>query len=526
MRPGNLDRTWRGSSVRKVLLITFDQWRADALSLAGHRHALTPNIDAFAAEAVAFENHFTASAPCGPSRATLLTGLYPFNHRSVRNGTPLDARHTNLALQVRDRGLTPYLFGYTDTSLDPRTRPPGDPALRVYESVLDGFEIGCRMSGAAVPMNEWAAHLARRGHAIPANHPDLLYGLGALAAGEPVSRRPAFYRAEDSDTAFLAGRICDFLLVAGGYDWLVHASFLRPHPPLIAPAPYNTAVDPADIALPVREPDRAAAVASHPFLAYWLEVVQASPSFFQKNFNPDRLTPDDIRLMRAVYFGLIQECDANFGRMIDALKETGLYDETLIVLTSDHGEMLGDHWMWGKGGYFDASYRIPLLVRDPLRSAHAGRRVRAFTESVDVAPTIIDWLGGTPPVSWDGRSLLPFLSGDTPPWRDAVFWEYDFREPVTRAAERHLGLTSAHCVLNVLRDEKGKYVHFNGLPPLFFDLAAGPDELEPSRAALADGRAADYCARLLSRRMTHAERVLVDTLLTPDGPVRNDGPRY
>ena len=89
---------------RKILFITADQWRGDALGLFGHSAAVTPNLDRLAADGVTFRNHFTAAAPCGPARTTLLTGLYPFIHRSVRNGTPLDKRHTNLALEARRAG--------------------------------------------------------------------------------------------------------------------------------------------------------------------------------------------------------------------------------------------------------------------------------------------------------------------------------------------------------------------------------------------------------------------------------------
>ena len=94
---------------------------------------------------------------------------------------------------------------------------------------------------------------------------------------------------------------------------------------------------------------------------------------------------------------------------------------------------------------------------------------------------------------------------------------------MTAAAEYYLGLTSEHCTLNVLRDERGKYVHFNGLPPLYFDLAADPWETRPVENPAA---VSDYRGRLLSRRMTHAERVLSDTLLTRDGPVASRRPRY
>ncbi len=104
-----------------VLFITADQWRGDCLSSIGHPVVKTPNLDALAAEGVHFTRHYANTAPCGPSRASLHTGLYLQNHRSHANGTPLDARHTNWALEVKALGYDPVLFGYTDTSVDPRT---------------------------------------------------------------------------------------------------------------------------------------------------------------------------------------------------------------------------------------------------------------------------------------------------------------------------------------------------------------------------------------------------------------------
>ena len=103
-----------------ILFITADQWRGDCLSALNHPHVKTPNLDALAADGVIFKRHYAQAIPCGPSRACLYTGMYLQNHRSVLNGTPLDARHTNVALEARKAGYKPALFGYTDVSLDPR----------------------------------------------------------------------------------------------------------------------------------------------------------------------------------------------------------------------------------------------------------------------------------------------------------------------------------------------------------------------------------------------------------------------
>jgi arylsulfatase A-like enzyme len=150
-----------------------------------------------------------------------------------------------------------------------------------------------------------------------------------------------------------------------------------------------------------------------------------------------------------------------------------------------------------------------------------GRRIDAFTEAVDIMPTVLDFLGLPTPPQLDGRSLAPFLAGETPSdWRCEVHWEYDFRDLRELGPETALGLDSEQCSLAVIRDERYKYVHFAGLPPLFFDLAADPDEL--------DDRASDpaylplvltYAQKLLSWRMRHEERTLSHLHLGPGGMV-------
>jgi arylsulfatase A-like enzyme len=136
-------------------------------------------------------------------------------------------------------------------------------------------------------------------------------------------------------------------------------------------------------------------------------------------------------------------------------------------------------------------------------------------------PTLAQRLGQTPLNHQDGRSLLPFLSGGEPAgWRDAAFWEFDFRDIAGQEAEAHFGLDSRQCNLAVLRDERFKYVHFAGLPPLLFDLGEDPDEMcdrsgDPSLTAVR----LDFAERLLSLRATHLDQTLAGTMLTEAGPV-------
>ncbi|MBU0885570.1 MAG: sulfatase-like hydrolase/transferase, partial [Alphaproteobacteria bacterium] len=105
---------------KNVLLIVVDQWRGDTLPMLGHPVVKTPNIASLAAEGVTFARHYTQAVPCGPARASLLTGLYMMNHRAVQNTIPLDARHTNVAKEARKKGYDPAIVGYTTTTPDPR----------------------------------------------------------------------------------------------------------------------------------------------------------------------------------------------------------------------------------------------------------------------------------------------------------------------------------------------------------------------------------------------------------------------
>ena len=163
------------------MFITVDQWRGDCLSCMGHPVVQTPSIDALAARGVLFANHWANAAPCGPSRACLYTGMYMQNHRSVMNGTPLDARFTNIALEAKRAGYDPVLFGYTDTSVDPRTVPAGDPRALTYEGVLPGFRpiVNDPYEQGAV---EWGKWLAEHGMDVPVD------ALGPVPAGRVVPR--------------------------------------------------------------------------------------------------------------------------------------------------------------------------------------------------------------------------------------------------------------------------------------------------------------------------------------------------
>ncbi len=329
------------------------------------------------------------------------------------------------------------LFGYTDSSVDPRDFAAGDPRLKTYEGVLSGFRLEASLNESC--LSGWLTELAAKGYDI--DQP--LNAIYRHRNNEPVlprfSRGPARYAPEDSDTAYIADKVLDYLRLRRSEDWFIHAVFLRPHPPIIAPEPYNTLIDSSDVPKPKRQATLDAEAASHPFLAEWLKDM-ANPAYFESQVDMHAIPESDREDLRAVYFGLIAEVDAQIGRIIEHLKKTGEYDETLIIFTSDHGEMLGDHWCWGKGGWFDAANHIPLIIRDPSAPMGArGKRHDVFTESVDLVPTMLDFMGLPVPLECNGHSLTGFVAGELPAkWRRQAFWEYDFRMSQRSDSRRRL----------------------------------------------------------------------------------------
>ncbi|MEZ5777126.1 MAG: alkaline phosphatase family protein [Paracoccaceae bacterium] len=491
-----------------LLFVIIDQLRADCLHGALADHVDLPNLRALMGEAVSFRRHFSVANPCGPSRASILTGQYAMNHRSVRNGTPLCHDTPNLASEVRKAGYLPLLFGYTDTTPDPRSLPPGDPALRSYEQVMPGFQEAVEMRlEESLP---WRADLISKGYDVPP-YPDIFRPAGARPDD------PALYRAEDSDTAFLTDATIR-ALTGRPEGWFAHLTYIRPHPPLVAPEPYNRMYDPASLPLPVRIATVDAERARHPFIA--LSHQRDNVASVVEGFAGLEPTDANVQTLRAIYLGLATEVDHHLGRVFGFLRETGQYDDTLIVVTADHGEMLGDHHAWGKSTFYDAAYHTPLIIRDPRNRSRASTVIDRPTESIDVIPTILDWLSLDVPQTMNGRSLMPFLAGRSPAgWREYSFSELDFGDPLTPTpTQKELGLDADQTNLAILRGSTHTLVHFNGgLPPLLFDhcrqgeLANVAGE-ETSREALIGMYRA-----MMDHRMRHAASRFIRTMVTSDG---------
>ena len=468
-----------------VLFITLDQFRADSLSCAGHSLVRTPNLDALAAEGVRFARHYSQAAPCAPGRAALYTGTYQMNNRVVANGTPLDDRFDNVARAARRAGYEPALFGYTDQGVDPRTVERDDPQLWNWEGVLPGFDCLLNLDERYEPWMQWLRSTGYTG-----TDPD-----EALAT---ENERPA----SQSISTFMTDRMIDWI-GAQSQPWFLHASYLRPHPPFSAAGEYSTMYDPLDCPAPLPILEH-----RHPLYdAFLAQPIVAAPA--QRS---------DVAAVQAQYFGMISEVDAQLGRLFAVVRDASQWDDTIVVVTSDHGEQLGDQGLLQKLGFFESSYHVINIISDPHSRTTAGSVVDEFTENVDILPTLCELMEVPVPAQCDGFPLTPFLRGEVPPvaWRTAATYEWDWRYlsipygdhdgPWNRQLERQ------H--LTVRRSADHAYVQFGDGSWRCFDLGADQTwqtEVSDPAVVLAHAQA------MLVWRSAHTDRTLTGMLLRDGG---------
>ena len=500
------------SSAKNVLFIVIDQLRADCIFGDLAQHLDLPNIRALSADAVSFRHHYSVVTPCGPSRASLLTGKYSMNHRSVRNGTPMRHDIPNIATEMRKAGYSPMLFGYTDTPPDPRVHDVNDPALKNHEYPMTGFQEVVEMQfQKSLP---WRSHLINQGYTL-GSHNDV-YRPIAPTDSAPKINDPAIYLAKDSDTAFLTDRFLATMPAYQNENWFAHLTYIRPHPPLVAPAPFNDMYSPDQIPLPRRRADPSDEIANHAFFEPTIANNRVSDNVI--GFPDLEPTDKNIQALRSIYFGLITEVDQHIGRIINSLKGTRQYDDTLIIVTSDHGEMLGDRHIWGKFTVHDAAFHTPLIIRHP---GNAGQIVSQPVETIDIMPTILDWVGQQVPNSVDGRSLLPFLRGEVPTdWCTYSFSELDFARPESPTIwETSLGTGPSNSSLAILREGRFTLVEFAAdLPPILYDHSENGEACNVADDPKYQTELNRLTRLMLKHRMKNMDHTLSLNTITDDGP--------
>ena len=414
--------------------------------------------------------------------------MYQMNHRVVANGTPLPSGLDNVALLARRAGYVPTLFGYTDMGLDPKdAEGPADPRLDFYDGLLPGIEAGCWLPDEPTA---WVEHLKSLGV-------DTTGGAKALLATEDA-------RSEElSLAAFLTDQFLGWH-AAQAPGWFAHLSYLRPHPPYVAAGRWAEAYDPKDVALPI---GAAPEEHRHPLhsAALKFEMAQA-PS-----------KESELRAMRAQYYGAISAVDEQVGRVLEVLAAAGQIADTLIIVTADHGEQLGDHGLKEKLGFFPESYHVPCLWVDPHHEEWAGKRVEQFTENVDVLPSLAAALGEVIPRQCDGRVLQHLFGDPVIEWRSAAHYEWDWRDLFIEAAAVPWPLDESLSRMNlaVSVTEDFGFVRFGDGSRLCFDLRTDPTwrtTTEDPDVLIAAMEAQ------LDWRQVHLRRELTDLLLRPGHP--------
>lgn len=473
------------AKAKNILFIMFDQLRWDYLGCYGHPHLHTPHIDRLAAKGVRFSRAYIQSPICGSSRMSTYTGRYVHSHGASWNNIPLKVGERTMGDHLRDAGMGCWLVGKTHMAADKEgmarlgLAPDSIIGARVAECGFDIFERddglraqgpdGFYDDGGALKYNDY---LKGKGYASDNPWHDFANsGLdddGNVLSGWFLknSGHSANIEEDDSETPYLTRRGMEFIASQDG-PWCCHLSYIKPHWPYIVPEPYASMYGPEHV-LPVVRSD-AEREQAHPVMRAFMDT-KVGKAFSQQHVR-DAVIP--------AYMGLIKQIDDQMGILFKWLEDTSAMDDTMIVLTSDHGDFLGDHWMGEKTFFQDAATRVPLIIYDPSPEANAtrGSVCDALVESIDLVPTFVEVAGGkVADHILEGETLLPILHGArTDTNRDYVICEYDYSgSPIATVLNRDV----RDAVTFMIANKRWKLVHCEGgYRPILFDLENDPNEL-------------------------------------------------
>jgi arylsulfatase A-like enzyme len=436
-----------------ILWITTDQQRADTVRALGNDHIRTPNLDRLCAEGVAFTHAHCQSPICTPSRSSFLTGLYPSAVHANRNGSryfPENERVRLITRRLADAGYDCGLSGklHIAAAWDGEERRCDDGYRRFWfsHSPLQGLDHGNQYLA-------WLREIGRLEEAIDLSRWDASRQGGAKYRPDVPT--------ELHQTAWCADRAIEFIQEGRTGPWLMSVNLFDPHPPFDAPDRYRNRYDEGSLPPPLyRESD----VTHHERL---------SGFFFQSKV----IRPDEDRLRKkASYYGMVELIDEQVGRMLDALEASGQRERTVVLFASDHGEMLGDHGVIGKGcRFYEALVRVPLIISGP--GFRKGLLSDALVELTDLAPTLADVAGLELP--WThGTSLVPLLTGEQDPSHHRDFVRCEYYDTLNMFAphepERH-----TPCWATMYRDRRYKLATYHGSQyGELYDLDEDPNEFD------------------------------------------------
>jgi arylsulfatase len=414
-----------------ILLLHTDQHRIDCLGAYGNRDIRTPHLDALAADGVRFVNSFCPFPVCTPSRYSLLSGRYVHEHRGWTNqSTPAPEIDTfprilrTAGYQTKAVGKMHFTPTYLDVGFDEMMLSEQDGEGRWDDDYHREL-----MKLGLVDRNDLEDQ--RREHR---NHARQVYWdtFGAMVSNLPEAHHTTTWIAEQALATMDSWR--------RDRSHLLMVGFVKPHHPFDPPAPWHEMYDPGKLSL----------------LPGWIpQCLDRDLTFHQGYFPNERLTESSLRRVMAYYYATISQIDHHIGRMVALLKKKGLYDNTLIVFTADHGEYMGYHHLLLKGNHmYDPLVRVPLLIKWPGRP-RAGTVSLRMVSNIDIAPTLCLTAGCKPGAAMRGQDLR----GDGP-GHEMIFAEAGPRHVMVRSRTRKLVLAG------------------QGRENLFFDLENDPLELQ------------------------------------------------
>jgi choline-sulfatase len=431
-----------------ILIVMADQMAPAFLPIYGHRLVRAPNMQSLARDGVVFDSAYCASPLCAPSRASFMSGLLPSRTRVYDNAAEFAADIPTFAHGLRARGYRTILSGKMHFC---------------GPDQLHGFEQ--RLTTDIYPADfNWTPDWDR-----PDHRPSWYHNMSSVRdAGLCVRSNQLDF---DDEAAFMAERaIFDLARSKDQRPFLLVTSFSHPHDPFAVPQRYWNLTRDEDIDMP------AAGVALDPH-SRRLRHVCAMDS--------EPVTETQIRAARHAYYGAIAYIDDLLGRLLAALRSAALAEDTIVILTSDHGEMLGERSLWYKMSFLEGACRVPLVVANPGR--FDPRRVASSVSLIDLMPTLIDLAGGNAQslgIGVDGRSLAPHLKGAM--GHDEAIGEY--------LAE------GAIAPMVMIRRGQFKFIHSPVDPDQLFNLNHDPGERDnlsedPTFAAVVAGFRAEVGKR-------------------------------
>ncbi len=434
MAPAILSSQARPTSKPNILFLMDDQHRGDCTHADGNAAIRTPNIDRLGREGVRFSHAYSTTPTCTPARSGLLTGLAPWNHGMLHMVAMASNYSFTKPQALRDAGY--YAVGIGKMHYHPQRNLNG-----FHQTILDE-------SGRVEAPEFRSDYRAWFASQAPHLNPDAT-GIGfndypAKAYALPENLHPTYWTGQAA-VNFLQG-------YQGAAPFFLKVSFARPHSPYDPPARFMKRYEDADI------PKRA--------VGKWAERYAPRSGPKDDIWHGD-LGEAQVRSSRQGYYGNIEFIDEQIGRILETLEKRGWLERTLIVFTSDHGDMTGDHHLWRKSYGYEASARIPMFLRWPegLVSARRGQVLPQPVELRDILPTFLDAAGASAPRQLDGASLLPLLRRPNPEWREYI----DLEHGVCYSRENNWTGFS---------DGRTKYLYhaFHGEEQLF-DLETDPNEV-------------------------------------------------